>query len=100
MRKDPRVQLAVRKAALYALPQAFAFMRHRRFILFLSRDAGYLAFPLVAQGALSEGEHDLSFTTIAERLGVSRTAISSSKPRPRLMYASTPKPAAGSRLCR
>jgi DNA-binding MarR family transcriptional regulator/DNA-binding transcriptional regulator YhcF (GntR family) len=75
LRKDARVQLAVRRAAFHALPQAFAFMRHRPFMLLLSRDAGYLAFLLVAQATLSGGEHRPSFTAVAEPLGVSRTHV-------------------------
>jgi DNA-binding MarR family transcriptional regulator len=76
LRKDARVQLAIRRAAFQALPQAFAFIRHRPFMLLLSRDAGYLAFLLVAQAALSDGRHrPSSFTAIAEPLGVSRTHV-------------------------
>ena len=75
IRKDPRVQLAIRKAAFYALGQALTFLRHQSLRMFLSRDAGYLAFVLAAQAALSDSDQDLSFASIADRLGVSRTHI-------------------------
>jgi DNA-binding MarR family transcriptional regulator len=71
---DHRVQLAIRKALFYALPQAMAFMRHVPVLMFLTRDAGYLAFLLVAQAELADSE-ELSFTSMARRLGVSRTHI-------------------------
>jgi DNA-binding MarR family transcriptional regulator len=71
---DHRVQLAIRKALFYALPQAMAFMRHTPVLMFLTRDAGYLAFLLVAQTELADRE-GLSFTSMARRLGVSRTHI-------------------------
>jgi len=74
-RQDSRVHLAIRKAAFYAQPQALAFMRHAPFRLFLSRDAGYLAFLLAAQAELADAEETVSFTSIAGRLGVSRTHI-------------------------
>jgi hypothetical protein len=72
--KDIRAQLAIRKALLYAMPQAMAFMRHVPVMMFLSHDAGYLAFLLVAQADLADSD-DLSFRSIAHRLGVSRTHI-------------------------
>jgi DNA-binding MarR family transcriptional regulator len=72
--KDVRVQLAIRKALLHAMPQAMAFMRHAPVMMFLARDAGYLAFLLVAQTELA-GSDGLSFTSIAHRLGVSRTHV-------------------------
>jgi hypothetical protein len=72
--KDLRAQLAIRKALFYAMPQAMAFMRHVPVLMFLSRDAGYLAFLLVAQAELA-GSDELSFTSMAQRLGVSRTHI-------------------------
>jgi hypothetical protein len=71
---DHRVQLAIRKALFYALPQAMAFMRHVPVLMFLARDAGYLAFLLVAQAELA-GTDGVSFTSMAQRLGVSRTHI-------------------------
>jgi len=72
--KDIRVQLAIRKALFYAMPQAMAFMRHVPIMMFLARDAGYLAFLLVAQAEFADSE-GLSFASIAHRLGVSRTHI-------------------------
>jgi hypothetical protein len=75
VRRDPHVHLAIRKAAFYAQPRALAFMRHAPFLMFLSRDAGYLAFLLVAQAGLAESDQDASFVSIANRLGVSRTHI-------------------------
>lgn len=75
VRRDPHVHLAIRKAAFYAQPQALAFMRHAPFRLFLSRDAGYLAFLLAAQAELAHTEETVSFTSIARRLGVSRTHL-------------------------
>src|SRR4030081_3534013 len=72
--QDSRVQLAIRKALFYAMPQAMAFMRHAPVMLFLTRDAGYLAFLLVAQAEFADSD-DLSFTSMAHRLGVSRTHI-------------------------
>lgn len=72
--KDLRVQLAIRKALFYAMPQAMAFMRHLPVMMFLSRDAGYLAFLLAAQAECA-GSDALSFTSIARCLGVSRTHI-------------------------
>lgn len=73
--KDPRAQVAIRKAALRDTPQAMAFMRHAPFMMFLARDAGYLAFLLVAQAELADSAETMSFTEIARRLGVSRTHI-------------------------
>jgi plasmid maintenance system antidote protein VapI len=72
--KDPRVQLAIRKALFYALPQAMVFMRHSPVMMFLARDVGYLAFLLVTQAELA-GSDGLSFTSMARLLGVSRTHI-------------------------
>ena len=72
--KDLRAQLAIRKALFYAMPQAMAFMRHVPVLMFLSRDAGYLAFLLAARAELADGD-GLSFTSMAQRLGVSRTHI-------------------------
>jgi hypothetical protein len=72
--RDQQVQLAIRKALFYALPQAMAFMRHVPVMMFLARDAGYLAFLLVAQADFGGGD-GLSFASIAQRLGVSRTHI-------------------------
>jgi DNA-binding MarR family transcriptional regulator len=71
---DISTQLAIRKALFYALPQAMAFMRHVPVLMFLSRDAGYLAFLLAAQAELADSD-GLSFTSMAQRLGVSRTHI-------------------------
>jgi DNA-binding transcriptional MocR family regulator len=59
----------------YALPQAMAFMRHAPFMMFLARDAGYLAFLLVAQAELSKSDRGPSFTSMSDDLGVSRTHI-------------------------
>jgi hypothetical protein len=73
--RDPRVHLAIRKAAFYAQPQALAFMRHAPILMFLARDAGYLAFLLVAQAALEGADQDTSFVSMAQRLGVSRTHV-------------------------
>ena len=75
LRQDPRVQLAIRKAAFYALPQALAFMRHVPIMMFLARDAGYLAFLLAAQAELSDRDRGPSFTSMSADLGVSRTHI-------------------------
>jgi hypothetical protein len=72
--QDLRAQLAIRKALFYALPQAMAFMRHAPIMMFLARDAGYLAFLLVAQAEFA-GSEGLSFKSVADRLGVSRTHI-------------------------
>ena len=44
-------------------------------MMFLSRDAGYLAFLLVAQAAHRESDRKLSFASIGDRLNVSRTHI-------------------------
>lgn len=75
IRKDPRVQSAIRKVAFYATPQALAFMRHAPFMMFLARDAGYLAFLLVAHAELEGSGQDVSFAAMAKLLGVSRTHI-------------------------
>ena len=75
VRRDPQVHLAIRRAAFYAQPQALAFMRHAPFMMFLARDAGYLAFLLAAQAEFADAEQSVSFTSIAGRLGVSRTHI-------------------------
>jgi hypothetical protein len=73
--QDPRVQIEIRKSAFRATPQAMAFMRHQPFMMFLARDAGYLLFLLVAQFQLAGGGEDISFTAMADKLGVSRTHI-------------------------
>jgi hypothetical protein len=75
LRQDPRVQLAIRKAGFYALPQALTFIRHASIMTFLARDAGYLAFLLVAQAELSDSNRRPSFTSMSDDLGVSRTHI-------------------------
>ena len=73
--RDPRAQAAIRRAALRETSQAMAFMRHAPFMMFLVRDAGYLAFLLVAQAELADNGETVSFTVVAKRLGVSRTHI-------------------------
>jgi hypothetical protein len=75
LRPDARMQLAFRKVAFFALPQAMAFMRHQPFMMFLARDAGYLAFLVVAQAQLSGRGHEVSFASMSHDLGVSRTHI-------------------------
>jgi hypothetical protein len=75
LRPDLRVQLALRKVGLFALPQAMAFMRHQPVMMFLARDAGYLAFLVVAQAQLSGRSHVVSFASMSRELGVSRTHI-------------------------
>jgi hypothetical protein len=67
------VHLAIRKVAFYALPQALAFMRHLPIMMFLARDAGYLAFLLAAQAELADGLRP-SLASMADCLGVSRTS--------------------------
>lgn len=67
--------LAVRRAAYRRLPAAFAFRRHAPIMMFLARDAGYLAFLLLAHAQLAGREHAVSFTGMASDLGVSRTHV-------------------------
>ncbi|MGA0596241.1 hypothetical protein [Enterovirga sp. CN4-39] len=68
-------QLAIRRTAFRRLPQAMAFMRHAPMMMFLARDAGYLAFLLLAHAQLEGRERDLSFSRMSADLGVSRTHI-------------------------
>jgi hypothetical protein len=80
--KDIRVQLAIRKALFYAMPQAMAFMRHVPIMMFLARDAGYLAFLLVAQAEFADSE-GLSFRNLfveAEAAGYVRLGPKPSRP--------------------
>ncbi|MGU3538905.1 hypothetical protein [Methylobacterium sp. A54F] len=72
---DLRVQLAMRRTGFRALPQAMAFMRHSPFMMFLARDAGYLAFLLAAGAELQADDTEATFTSFAAHLGVSRTHI-------------------------
>jgi DNA-binding transcriptional MocR family regulator len=44
-------------------------------MMFLARDAGYLAFLLAAQAELSDRDRGPSFTSMSADLGVSRTHI-------------------------
>jgi hypothetical protein len=74
--QDTRLHLAIRRMELFALPTAETFIsRHPGIAFFFKRDAGYLAFMLVAQAALQGNGAGLSYTEIAQRLGVSRTHI-------------------------
>ncbi len=75
LRQDPRVHFAIRKAMFLALDKATVFTRHQPIMTFLSRNAGYCAFLLVAQAALSRYPREQSFGSIADRLGVSRTHV-------------------------
>jgi hypothetical protein len=72
---DPVVHFAIREAGLQALPQVMVFKRHAPLMMFLTRNAGFLAFLLAAQAELSGGNVRLPFTAIADRLRVSRTHI-------------------------
>jgi len=47
---SPRATRDPKSPCFYAMPQAMAFMRHVPVLMFLSRDAGYLAFLLAAAG--------------------------------------------------
>jgi DNA-binding MarR family transcriptional regulator len=76
LRDDADAHLAFRRASFHALPQALAFMRHVPFMFVLARDGGYLAFLLLAQAELSTDRPARSYTSIAQRVGVSRTHIS------------------------
>jgi hypothetical protein len=74
--QDIWLHLAIRRMELFALPTAKPYIsRHQGITFFLTRDAGYLAFLLVAQAAQQLNGAGLSYTEIAQRLGVSRTHI-------------------------
>lgn len=72
---DPAAHRAIRRSAFRRLGQAMAFLNHAPIMMFLARDAGYLAFLMLACARITGREGDLSFTGIAETLGVSRTHI-------------------------
>ncbi|WP_139234361.1 hypothetical protein [Methylobacterium pseudosasicola] len=65
----------IRRAAFRRLTQAMTFRHHPPMMMFLARDAGYLAFLLLAQAQITGRERDLSFTEMSADLGVSRTHI-------------------------
>lgn len=79
IRQDARVHLALRRTAVLAWPIATAFIpRHPAIMMLLARDGGYCAFLMVAKTVLSDVEprtNSMSYTTIARRLGVSRTHV-------------------------
>ncbi|UPK39264.1 hypothetical protein IVB18_19705 [Bradyrhizobium sp. 186] len=79
VRRDPRLHLAIRRIGSLEFPTATAFIgRHPAIMMFLARDAGYCAFLLLMKAVLSGKQlvsDELSFTAIAERVGVSRTHI-------------------------
>jgi len=79
IRRDPRLHLAIRRIGFFEPPIAPAFIgRHPAIMMFLARDAGYCAFLLLIKAVLSKKQlvsDDLSFTAIADRIGVSRTHI-------------------------
>ena len=72
---DEETHLAIRLIALQRLDQAMAFMGHRSFRTLLDRDAGYLAFVMVADAAVRGEEENSSFSSLARRLRVSRNHI-------------------------
>jgi hypothetical protein len=75
-RLDSRVHLAVRKISFHAQPMAAAFVRHPIMMVFLARDAGFMLPLLAIQSARAGAPVDAaSFTTIARRVGVSRTHV-------------------------
>ena len=75
-RQDPVAHLAIRKASFHAQPIAAAFMRHPVMTVFLAHDAGFMLPLLAIQSARARSPADaVSFTTIARRLGVSRTHV-------------------------
>lgn len=76
--QDSRIHLAIRKAGFAVFPRATAFLsRHPAMMTFLSHDAGYMAFLLIARSELlgSDAHHGPSYIDIADRLGVSRTHV-------------------------
>ncbi len=79
VRRDPRLHLAIRRVGFFEFPIATAFIsRHPAIMMFLSRNAGYCAFLLLMKAVLSGKQlisDEVSFTAIAERVGVSRTHI-------------------------
>ncbi|MGY4363971.1 hypothetical protein ACVW1A_000036 [Bradyrhizobium sp. LB1.3] len=79
VRRDPHVHLAMRRIGSLEFPIVTAFIgRHPAIMMFLARDAGYCAFLLLMKAVLSGKQlvsDELSFTAIAERVGVSRTHI-------------------------
>lgn len=72
---DDGTHRAIRRVAFGRLAQAMAFRHHPPMMLFLARDAGYLAFLLLACAQITGRQHALSFTGMATDLGVSRTHI-------------------------
>jgi DNA-binding GntR family transcriptional regulator len=50
-------------------------MRHQPVMMFLARNAGYLALMVVAQAQLAGRSHEVSFASISRDLGLSRTHI-------------------------
>jgi hypothetical protein len=73
--RGPDFHMAVRRTAFYELDKAMAFMRHSPFMSFLARDAGYLAFLVLANAELEKSRLEPTFTWVASRLGVSRTHV-------------------------
>jgi transposase len=67
---------AFRKAGFLLLPHATSFMQENPLIMsLLAGHAGYLAFLLVVRATVTGTEQGTSFSSIADRLGVSRTHI-------------------------
>jgi hypothetical protein len=76
VRQDPITHRAIRKVSFHAQPIAAAFMRHPVMTVFLAHDAGFMLPLLAIQGAREGAPADAaSFTTIARRLGISRTHV-------------------------
>lgn len=73
---DPAFHMAYRRTWLAGLAQVAGRMNGNAEMGFLwSRHAGYVAFMLVVQEHLANGFCGLRFSSIADRLGVSRTHI-------------------------
>lgn len=73
--QNARLHLAIRRAEIAALPDRKArHVEHPGIRLFVTRDGGYLALLLTVQAELTH-RGLLSFTDIAQRIGVSRTHI-------------------------
>jgi hypothetical protein len=85
LRQDPRVHFAIRKAMFLALDKATVFTRHQPIMTFLSRNAGYCAFLLVAQAALSRYPREQSSArspiVLASRERMSAIFLSMRRPR-------------------